>query len=182
MNLFLGVALPETAVKQILTQTEALRRDYPEYNWVPPQNFHVSLYHIGEVPDLKVPLVVEHVEKSLFDITESEAYGLGADLFITSDQIILYLTFQRNKTLEKLHNTFKDLFEDQTKKEYLPHITIARYKIPSKQQYFLLQKKLSHLDVELDFPIHHIQLFQSISRSKNPLYNKVKTFSLQQKD
>jgi len=163
-----------------MEQTESLRDDYPEFNWVPPENFHISLYHMDEIKDDKVPLVVEHVQNALYDIEQTHAFSLGADLTIDKT-IVLYISFRRNKTLEVIYSRIKELFEDKSTKSFLPHMTIARYKIPSKQQYFHLKKKLYEMDVELDFPINQIQLYQSISRPKNPIYNKVKSISLQEK-
>ena len=178
MKLFLGVKLPESVIQQVVIQTEQLRNDYPNFNWVPEDNLHITLYHIGEVADTKVPIVVEYVENALFDIEKTHMFAQGANLFINK-QITLYINFLRNKVIEGIHDKMKELFEDSSKKEYLPHLTIARYKIPSKQQYFHLKKKLGNLDVELDFPVTHIHLYQSIDRPRNPLYNNIKSFSLQ---
>jgi 2'-5' RNA ligase len=180
MNIFLAAELPQEAIQKILEQTEKLRNEYPDFNWVPPENYHVAIYHVGDVSDKKIPLVIEHVENALYAVDRTHAYALAVEMSIDKN-IVLYVTLQRNKRLEEMYKIMNDLFEDARKKPYIPHITIGRYKIPSKQQYFHLKRKLANLDVELDFPIHEIHLLQSISRPKNPIYNKVKTFSLQEK-
>jgi 2'-5' RNA ligase len=181
MKLFLGINLPEDAIQKVYEQTDPIRRDYPDFNWVPTDNLHVTLYHIGEVADTKIPLVVEYVENSIYDVEKTHLFARATDLFINTKQIILYMSFLRNKVIEDVHERMLTLFEDKSTKKYIPHLTMARYKIPSKQQYFHLKKKLHDLDVELDFSVTQIHLYQSIDRARNPLYNIIKSFPLQDK-
>ena len=98
MKLFLAVSPPESVIQQVLIQTQKIRDDYPEFNWVPDANLHIPLYSVGEVADTKVPIAVEYIGNALFDVEKTHMYGLGADLFIDK-QITLYLSFLRNKAI-----------------------------------------------------------------------------------
>ncbi|CAN5240788.1 RNA 2',3'-cyclic phosphodiesterase [soil metagenome] len=180
MKLFSAVRIPQRAIDQIRTQTESLFDDYPSYNWVPLHNYHVSLHYIGEVTEAKLPIAVEHIQNKLYDVPVTNMYTYGADLFM-DEQITIYIYFQRNKTIEDISRRLYDLFEAgslKKRKEYIPHITIARYKIPSKQQYFLLKKKLAKLKVDVEFAVEDIHLYESIETRKNPQYKIVASIPL----
>lgn len=178
MRTFLGIEIPPHISQQIITQTAQLRKDYPEFNWIPSENFHITLHFIGDIPEDKLNLVAEHIERTIFDIRPTELYAFGAGLFIQKT-ITAYISFHKNNTLKELNKRFIELFEDK-KKEFMPHITIAKWKIPSKQQYFHLKKKLQNLPIEIEFPIKEIHLYESISKPKNPEYRIVKTFKLEE--
>lgn len=178
MRTFLAVNVPNKVAQDIIIQTAQLRKDYPEYNWIPSENFHITLHFIGDIPPDKIDLVSEHIEKTIFDIKPTVVYSLGAGLFIHKS-ITAYITFQRNKTLETLNKRFVELFEDK-KLEYKPHITLAKWKIPSKQQYFHVKKKLQNLPIEIEFPVTEIHLYESISKPKNPEYKIIKSFKLEE--
>lgn len=177
MKTFFAVEIPHEVQITIQKQIYPIQKDYPDFNWVPLGNYHITLFYIGEVNPDKVHHIVEHVERTIFDIQPTHVFSLGADLFIHKT-IIPYIYFQRNKTLEVLNKRLADLFEDKKIQKYMPHLTVARYKIPSKQQYFHLKKKLQNLDLEFDFPVPEIHLYESKSLPGNPVYSKVHSFKL----
>ncbi len=177
MKTFLALSIPNNIIQDIIEQTAQLRKDYPEFNWVPSENLHITLHYIGDIPSDKLDLVSEHIERSIFDIKPTYLYSLGAGLFIQKS-ITLYIEYQKNDTLKLLNERFVELMEDK-KKKYIPHTTIARWKIPSKQQYFHLKKKLQNLPIEIEFPVTEIHLYESISKPKNPEYKILKTFKLE---
>ena len=178
MNTFLAVNIPNKVIQDIIEQTSQLRKDYPMFNWVPSENLHITLHYIGDIPEDKIDLVSEHIEKTIFDIKPTHIFSLGAGLFIKKT-ITLYITYRKNSTLKLLNTRFVELFEDK-KKAYMPHSTIARWKIPSKQQYLHLKKKLQNLPIEIEFPVTEIHLYESISKPKNPEYKILRTFKLEQ--
>lgn len=177
MKTFFAVEIPAAIRKIIQQQISPIQKDYPDFNWVPLENYHITVFYIGEVNSDKIHHIVEHVERTIFDIKPTHMFSLGADLFIHKT-IIPYINFQRNKTIEDLHKRFTDLFEDKKTQKYMPHLTVARHKIPSKQQYFHLKKKLQKLELEFDFPVSEIHLYESKSMPHNPVYTKVHTFKL----
>jgi 2'-5' RNA ligase len=81
--------------------------------------------------------------------------------------------------LEYLVRRIKDDLGAKDIKKYLPHVTIARWKIPSKQQYFLIKKKLQAMRIDLSFTVDHLFLYQSVSHKHHPVYKKLRQFDLQ---
>lgn len=171
-------------IHQILKQTEDLRRDYPSFAWVPPENLHVPLYFIGEVDESEVSDIQKQIEDELYDVPVTHLYSFGAEIYINKS-ITIFMTFQRAKHLEMISKRIMGLFASDTqikKFDFEPLVTLAKYKIPSKQQYLLLKKKLNRLRIDVEFPVKEIQLYESITRSKHPLYKKVGSVKLLKED
>ena len=61
---------------------------------------------------------------------------------------------------------------------FIPHLTIAKAKTPSKQQYLHLKKKLLKFPIDLNFPAKRIHLFESILKGPRPEYKKIAAFPL----
>ncbi|QQS44019.1 RNA 2',3'-cyclic phosphodiesterase [Candidatus Roizmanbacteria bacterium] len=181
MRLFLAAAIPENVVSELDALYDGLKRDYHEFNWVPQKNYHVTIAFLGERSEDKMPYIIEAIERSTFDIQPTRLFALETGMFVHQG-IILRLAFSRNKDFEKIRERTVDLFsmekENDLKKKYIPHMTLARYKLPSKQQYFHLRKKLQRLNTTIEFPVTEIHLYKSITKPTNPEYEIVHTFEL----
>lgn len=171
MRLFLGVAIPDDVTAQLNETYAKLKQDYPEFSWVPEKNYHITISFLGERSEDKMPYIVEAIERSTFDIKPTILFALDTGMFVYPG-IILRLAFNRNKDLEQIRERTVDLFsmerENDMKNKYMPHITLARYKLPSKQQYFHLKKKLERIKTPIEFPVKEIHLYQSITNPTNP--------------
>lgn len=181
MRLFLAAAIPDDVLSQLQESYYELKRDYPEFNWVPEKNYHVTVSFLGERSEDKMPHIIEAIEQSTFDIPPTVLFALDTGMFV-HEGITLRLAFARNKELEKIRERTVDLFsmekENKASKKYLPHLTLGRYKLPSKQQYFHLRKKLQRTNLSIEFPVKEIHLYQSITKPTNPEYEIIHTFEL----
>lgn len=179
MKIFTAIEVPEDAIKQIHTQVYPLIREYPGFTWVPARNYHVNLHYIGSIVREKLPIAVEHITNKLYDVPQTQLYTMGLDLFM-DEQIIIYLSFYRNKVVEDISNRLFELFEPGKKRkhDFIPHISLAKLKIPSKQQYLLLKKKLANMKVRVEFNVPEIHIFESIEKGKTPSYEKVASIPL----
>lgn len=183
MRIFLAIDIPDTVKKKLDDQLSELKKDQPFLNWIPSKNYHITLQFYGEVDN--VEKIKKRIENSVYDIPSFYMYSKGASLFI-HHKIVLYIDFQRQKTLEELVSRIKPdadtPYHYSQQYKYVPHLTIARYKIPSKQQYFHLKKKLEQLDIDVEFPVNKVTLYQSILQTQAPLYKKIDEFSLLDSD
>lgn len=179
MKIFTAIEVPSQAIREIQQQIEPFVTDYPSFNWIPPQNYHVSLHYIGDIVREKLPVAVEHIQNTLYDVPTTRMYTMDLDLFM-DEQILIYLSFYRNKTVENISNRMFELFEPGKKRkhDYIPHVSLARTKIPSKQQYFLIKKKLARTKVTVEFAVNNIYIYESIEKRNNPVYQKVATIPL----
>lgn len=177
MRIFLGIDIPEQVKTVIDTQLADLKKEYPQFTWVPRANYHVTVHFFGEVA--KVSEIENRLRELLFDVRPFHLYAYEGSIFQQLG-IILHLEFSRDKTLEHMVDIIQaDLDSGRVKKKYVPHLTIARYKSPSKQQYTLLKKKMQNLPLDFDFPVESLYLFESNLRGAVPVYKKISEIVLQ---
>lgn len=167
MRLFLAVSLPPEVQSHLDEQLEQFKKEYPYFSWVPKENFHITLQYLGDVESIDT--IQPSIERALFEVPSLEMYGQSAGIFINS-RITMYISFARQKTLEKIVENVRQAFSISDEKEYVPHLTIARYKVPSKQQYLLIKKKLEHMDIDLELSVKSIALFETIAKGAKTEY------------
>lgn len=175
MRLFLAVEIPEEQKKKLSQELRGLKEDYAQFRWVEPENFHLTLQFFGEFDDAKS--ITKRVEKAIFECKSSYMFVLNADILI-NDKILLYIAFKRDKELEDIVEKVQTEFGIPEFK-FLPHMTIAKFKVPSKQQYWVLKKRLSEVDFDVEFPVKEIVLLETVHEGKKPIYQKVASFPLQ---
>ncbi len=176
MRLFLAVDLPAQAKLQIEKQLVPLVSVYPDCRFVSPENYHVTVYFFGEVSDLQN--ITTRLDKVIYDAPQFYLYSQKLDLFM-HEKITIYLDFLREKKLDKIASSIEQEFGTfSNARKYVAHMTLARCRIPSKQQYFVLKKRLSKVDVDVTFPVRKLTLFNSILSGPKPNYQKIASYKL----
>lgn len=176
MRLFLAIELSNKTKKEIDEQLSEIKKTYPQFQWVPIDNYHITVNFFGEIIDQKK--IISRLEQILYDKESFYFYSTSVDLFI-HHKITIKLDFRREKKIEKINKSIKEtfqIFENSVK--FIPHLTLARYKIPSKQQYFVLKKRLAKVIVDVSFKINKLVLFESILGRSRSVYKKIHTFKL----
>lgn len=171
MRLFLAIDLPASVKEKLEENLKTIRQRYPEFAWVPRDNFHITLHFYGERNDDK--MIVKQLKTALFDQESFYLYSSNVNLFINK-KIVIYLEFEREKKIEELVKKVRTTLGEKFKQEkkFIPHLTLARCRIPSKQQYFVLKKILKKLTINISFPVKKVILFESVLGGKKPVYKK----------
>jgi len=172
MRLFLAIDLPQKTKELLAEQIYPFQKEYPAFDWVQTKNYHLTVHFFGETS--KSIQIIEKTKHILFDQDPFYLYATNLDYFMTK-HIMIYAHFRRERLLENLISKVRDAFGSgfQEAMTIVPHITIARCRISSKQQYFLLQKKIEKVDINIEFPVNEVILFESTILDKRPLYQKV---------
>jgi len=181
MRLFLGVSIPNESTKQMRTSIEVIKNEYPEFDWVPEENYHLSIFFFGERSEDKIPDMIEGIEQTIFDLNATQLSLSRLGLFVKKG-ITMYVAYERNKILEIVHNRIISVLGSQTPQMhdiYIPHTTVAKYKLPSKQQYFHLKKKIQKISIDIEFPLDTLHLYESVTKKPFPEYRIIHTFHLQ---
>ncbi len=185
MRLFIGIEIPEKIKKKISKEIEKLKKRYPTFRWVRPENYHITLLFLGEVKEDKVEKIKKRLERAIFESSPFYLFSYSYSLFI-NHRIVLHITFRREKEIEILAERIKKEFREfnfkTNHKKFVPHLTIARAKIPSKQQYFVLKKLLSKIPTDFYFKVDKVVLYESILAKKGPIYKKIAVTLLQPKE
>ncbi len=176
MRLFLAIELSEKIKKEIDNQLTGIKKAYSQFQWIPNDNYHITINFFGEINDKKK--IINRLEEALYNKESFHFYSTTVNLFIRN-KITIYLSFKREKIIEKINEDINKafrIFENSVK--FTPHLTLARYKIPSKQQYFVLKKRLRKVIVDVSFKINKLVLFESIPIGSQSVYKKIYTFKL----
>lgn len=169
MRLFLAVDLPVKTKNELERQLDEIKHEYPQFSWIPRENYHITVHFFGEVT--KLEKLIGHLKEKFYDKERFYLYSTDTNLFI-NQKIIIYLNFRKEKKLLNLEKIIGD------KQGFIPHLTLARCRIPSKQQYFVLKKRFEKLEININFPVKQLVLFESLPNGKYPVYKKVAKFDL----
>ena len=182
MRLFLGIDIPQTNKDSIDEQLVPIRKEYPQLAWVPKHNYHVTVEFFGEVNIDKQNALIHKIEDMLYDQEEFHLFAGESDLFI-NNKLTIYLNFLREKKLEALVERVRETaaLDNLPRKKFVAHLSLAKSRIFSKQQYFVLKKKVEKLSIDAEFAIQELVLFESDLQGKEPQYKKIHTFPLLKK-
>lgn len=175
MRLFLAIDIPDIVKRKIDNQLAEIKKDYPQFSWTARNNFHITLRFYGERNNPYT--IIKELSQLTFDQPAFYLYSAGVDLFI-NHKIVIYLTFHKEKKLITLEKKIRDSTVNNNTKKFIPHLSLARYRIPSKQQYLLIKKKLSRLHINTSFLVSELVLFESILGGRQPVYRQIHRFSL----
>lgn len=177
MRLFLAVELPKKVKEELNIQLKGIKKEYPQFIWVDPENFHLTIHFFGERND------VDNIKKKIKDIIWDQAsfylYSFILDVFV-NNKLVIYLTFYREKKIEELAEKIKSNFDGNlvVDRKFIPHLTLARGPRSSKQQYFALKKRLEKTNIDISFSVKKVVLFESILIGSKPVYKKLAKFNL----
>jgi len=177
MRLFLAVDLPKEVKGQLDLQLKDIKKKYPQFTWVAAENFHVTIHFFGEVKETEK--IKRKLKDLLWDQRGFSLYSFNLDVFV-NHKLVVYLNFRREKRIEELAEIIKSNFDINSVngRKFIPHLTLARGKKSSKQQYFVLKKRLQKLNVDISFSVKRLILFESILEGRKPLYKKIASFNL----
>ena len=153
----LMIELSEETKKQIVEQLADFRKLYPQFQWEKIENYHILVHSFGEFSDKKSSIKL--LETALYDKNTFYLYSFEVALTI-GNNIVLYLDFRREKEIERISESING------SEKYVPRLLLAKYKIPSKQQYFVIKKRLSNLEVDISFKVNKLSLFEGEKRTR----------------
>lgn len=160
----LRIELSEETKKQIVDQLADFRKLYPQFQWEKTENYNILVHSFGEFSDKKS--TINKLESALFDKNLFYLYSFEVALTIGSN-IVLFMDFKREKEIERISQSIKEFSSSmESSEKFAPRLILAKYKIPSKQQYFVIKKRLSNIDVDISFKVNKLSLFEGEKRIK----------------
>lgn len=158
MKTLLVIDLPVSVKDSIYQQFSELERYYRDFNWTDKTKYRIVLHDFGELKwDKAMSLRLSQI---LFDQPSFHMYSVITKVFIKNN-ITINLGFRRSKELESLVDKIRGDLGMDIKTKFVPYLTLAHYRIPSKQQYFVIKKRFEHLVVEAEFLVKKIILIES---------------------
>ncbi|PIU36987.1 hypothetical protein CO005_02075 [Candidatus Roizmanbacteria bacterium CG_4_8_14_3_um_filter_34_9] len=155
MKTQLMIELSDKTKKQIVDQLADFRKLYPQFQWERIENYNILIHSFGEFANKKS--TIEKIETALYDKNLFYLYSFEVALTI-GNNIILFMDFKREKEIERISESINEV------EKFVPRLILAKYKIPSKQQYFVIKKRLSNIEVDISFKVNKLSLFEGEKR------------------
>ena len=134
MRLFVALEIPRAVRDNLATLIKDLRTAAPKARWVRPENIHVTLKFIGEVPPDKLP----DIRSALSGVRSERAVELnfhGLGFFPSAKRpSVLWAGIDASDNLqplaEDIDRSLEKLDFPREQRPFVPHLTIARFQPP----------------------------------------------------
>lgn len=176
-QLSLAIKIPASTKQAIVEQLRSLNSEYRVFQWFPSEEYSIELFNFGKVDESKIEQLCEMIERGIFDMPSFKLYSENLSL-IMRNNLTVYAGFQTSQLMQRLVKQLKQSFKIEDDMIFFPHLPVARYKIPSKQQYLLIKKKCASYKMEFEIDITQITLFNSVIENNKLRYETVKEFAL----
>ena len=135
LRLFVAIYPPPEVIAKLLGALQS--HDLPEYRLVPPEQVHVTLHFIGDMPTKQLDTTIESVERatvgiSAFDLTVQRLItlpqrGPARLVGVETDRPPELLEIQRRLVTRLARSPRRDSTD-----RFRPHLTLCRFKKPTQ--------------------------------------------------
>jgi 2'-5' RNA ligase len=158
---FIAVELSPRVITRASKLIDALRITDAEINWVRPEQMHLTLKFLGDVPDTETPDICRVVDQVAADFEPFEIICRGAGAFPNAaDPRTLWIGIQDGADeLKKLQAAIDDAFKTKLgygkeQRAFHPHLTLGRVKhIPPDKRGQLTELVEKHANFDADLAI-----------------------------
>lgn len=173
MALIISIDISEEIRNTIQKQIEPIKKKHPEYNWIDSSAYFIPVFYIPH--EISEAVAKKKIEPVLFDIAAFRLFAL--DFHVHIDHIIRILVrFHTQHTLEQVAKDIRTEFGSS--QLYEPTVEVAKYRIPSRQQYKHLQTQLTQVDCDVEIPVDAIHLFSTKQRGDAEIAEIIHSFPL----
>ena len=181
LRLFVGVSIPRTHLERIDREIKSFRDKAINARWIDIENQHVTLKFLGSTPGDRVEevervctMVASGHRSASLSLTETGAFPSARRvrvLWIGIDDPGELLS----RIASDLDQAFEPLGFAAEGRDFTPHLTLCRFKMPVPLKAGLPQVDLSGLG---PFEIGSIELFRSHLSPKGARYEVLRSFAL----
>jgi 2'-5' RNA ligase len=174
MRVFVAVAIPEDLKEKLTELGKEIEQD--GIKLVAPQNIHMTMKFIGEVPDE----TIEEIEAQLKDVKfkKFECTIKGVGVFPNENYIRVVWAGVDSNALDEVAKKVMDVLANYGKKEkFSGHATIARVKKKVNLKGFLEKHRNDEFG---KFNVSEFKLIQSDLGKEGPTYTTLATFKAEE--
>jgi len=184
MRAFVAIALSESVRQAVGDFIADLRRVNAPVKWVRPENLHLTLKFLGDVPDENVSTVIEILQRCVDGLAPFQLHVKGTGGFpnLRRPRVIFVNAQDTPPTAHELARRLNDGMTEASiareKRGFRNHITIARVRRPQPMP--AIEKRIAAMS-DRDFgsmTVPNIVLVRSDLRPDGPVYTPVEQVML----
>lgn len=180
-RIFVGISLPSEIKTKIKKFQHQLNISEPNFRWTRVENLHITLNFLGHLKDREV-VEVEHVMDQVIPRFSAFKTWISEIRFFPSERYarIVALMIKDKDDLEKLQKELSQEFSrlpfvKLDRREYKPHLTIARIKGRIKDSNL---QKIKNARLKIEWEIDNAELIHSVLGRTGPKYTVLKKYQL----
>lgn len=180
-RLFIGLPVSSVkAVHKVESWKNNSRMRLNKMNWVKPENWHITLYFLGDTPSEKVELLRQLIDQTFGEVSAFPAQLEGVGVFPSRrDPSVLWLGLNSLQNILPAHEKLGELLRQNDfsfdQKPLKPHLTIARMKyLADKAIIDTLVSDYGQTVFDM-ININKVVLFESLLTPQGPIYKALYT-------
>ena len=180
---FIAIPLPAGVKKRVEAFQRSLKRCDPRVRWVKPDNMHLTLKFLGDIPEQRTAEIAAALNRVVLKLSPFSATIEGAGSFPSKRKPrVLWVGIERGrKELKNLalqvDTSLAALGVTREKRPFSPHITVGRVK--SLKNIEKVTAAMEHEWSGGEFPVSTINLMKSRLTPAGARYSCVHTLELE---
>jgi 2'-5' RNA ligase len=177
MRLFVALDMPWSVREQLAALSGT---GIPGARWVPPENYHLTLRFIGDIPGH----IARDVDDALLGL-RARGFSLtltGMGTFSKSGvSNALWVGVERTPSLDHLRNKIETALQrcglEPERRKFQPHVTLARLDNPAEGKVAAFVQAHNLFRTE-PIPVEHFTLFSSLLNKDHAVYTPEAEYEL----
>jgi 2'-5' RNA ligase len=188
-RIFAAIDISDEVRRRVSEYSEALRREFPNLRvgWEKTEKLHLTMKFLGDTTEKQLSAFIETVESIAKEFSEFRPRISETGVFPSpQNPRILWLgLYDEQNNLQKLSEILETKCEEigfpKEKRNFKPHLTIARIREPQKAKE-IAQKHLQNEFEPLEFKVSEIIIYESKLQSSGSIYSIVSKHKLKEQD
>jgi RNA 2',3'-cyclic 3'-phosphodiesterase len=179
-RLFISLPVDPAITKDISKKFDSLNLPWEKIKKVQPEQIHLTLKFLGEMPIDKIPDIIESLNTLDLEFQDLEIDVIQTKIFNAKQPRVLTLSIEENPQLQYLYDEIEQaLFEDglahKEVRKFSTHLTLARVKQSADFDEF---KEFTNLAIKKTFSVTYFELIEAELTPNGPEYTSLQTFDL----
>jgi 2'-5' RNA ligase len=185
MRVFIGIKLDERVHDEIEKFLAPFKKISSPIRWAKPENVHITLKFIGEVPEEKYTKIEKYLGEAEFDTGAFDLRLTGCGKFGRGNSLdIFWIGISPCDPLARVFKKIEDTLAksgiEKEKRPFTPHITVGRNKKNYNFKSFLQLIEENRDRLISEFNVDRFQVFKSQLKPEGPIYTILKEIPLAQ--
>ena len=182
MRAFLAFELPQPVRGELAAMVERFRNAQPRgVNWVPPENLHITLLFLGDVPASQTSRIDDATADVLESVPAFEVTGPRVQIIPPDRPRLIWVRYDTAfspvfKLPARLRDAFCALGIEPDTKPLKLHCTLGRVKTKIDER--TLASMMGQTFQQRAFTIDEASLYESTLRPEGPAYTRLRAYQL----